>query len=180
MKIEISTVKKLEITELGCLDPVNVILEDHSPGRGKMTIECYSESWTHYWSGMGGKKVAEFFLGCDNGYLSGKFIPHVRAEIPETSRGVISKFLRKEIIKMRRNLDIDSVKARELYDASAVFFVESDGNNHDLYAAVFGGEWWHLAPPMQENRQYGHFQRILDAVRGGLKEMLEQEGESNG
>lgn len=41
MKISVSQVTKLTLTELDRLYPVTVILEDMGPRQGKIIIECY-------------------------------------------------------------------------------------------------------------------------------------------
>ena len=43
MKINITTVTKIHLTDLDRLDPVGVILEDLEPRKGKLTIDCYGK-----------------------------------------------------------------------------------------------------------------------------------------
>ena len=48
MKLETSTVTKLQLTELNNLDPISVILENYEPGKGKIIIECCGKSWSSF------------------------------------------------------------------------------------------------------------------------------------
>ena len=88
MNTEISTVKRLKITDLinseYKLDPVTVFLEDYEPGKGKITIECYGKSWSAYWGGMSGDDVATFFCRCDQHYLA-KNLSSISSSIPDYS-----------------------------------------------------------------------------------------------
>jgi hypothetical protein len=57
------------------LDPIDVIFLDHSPGKGRVIIRCYSQAWTAWWGAMGERKnVASFFMSCDAQYLVGNLI----------------------------------------------------------------------------------------------------------
>ena len=69
MKITESTVTKITLTELERLDPINIFLEDFQLGQGKLTVECYGESWSSYWGAMGDRDISEFLLSCDNDYI---------------------------------------------------------------------------------------------------------------
>lgn len=61
-----------EITELSSLrlDPIRVHLHDFGPGKGRITIECYGQSWSACWGAMGeDRTVGQFFQLCDSDYL---------------------------------------------------------------------------------------------------------------
>lgn len=52
------------------LDPIDVIFLDHSPGRGRIIVRVYSQSWTAWWGAMGEHHtVRTFFLKADSHYL---------------------------------------------------------------------------------------------------------------
>lgn len=54
------------------LDPIDVIFLDHSPGRGRVIVRCYSQAWTAWWGAMGEHHtVRTFFLKADAPYLVG-------------------------------------------------------------------------------------------------------------
>lgn len=73
MKVEAALTKRLVISEVPNLDPITVYMEDYEPGKGKITVECYGQSWSAYWGGMSGRTVGEFFCSCDEGYISNRF-----------------------------------------------------------------------------------------------------------
>ena len=58
-----------EIDDIPALDAIRVIVQDTSPGAGRIIIECFGEAWAAYWPAMGSRSVAEFFIQCDNYYL---------------------------------------------------------------------------------------------------------------
>lgn len=165
MKIEQSTVRKLSVSELDRLDPLTIFLEDLGVAQGRITITCYGESWTAYWGGMGNRTLAQFFLSCNNSYLA-KNLSSIKSEVNDPDK--LSEAMRKEIITRRRQKYISENEARDWYDAT----VDSDDlmEKYDLLYRVFGDEWWH-AIPVKPNPEYVYLCRIIDAVKGALKEV---------
>lgn len=51
------------------LDTIHVFWMDVSPGAGYITIICYGQAWTAYFSAMNVKTIKEFFAGCDADYM---------------------------------------------------------------------------------------------------------------
>jgi len=72
MKVEISknNIQQLKINDIPGLDLVNVYLENIEPGKGRILIECYGKSWTSYWGAMSGMRVEDFFIRCENSYIT--------------------------------------------------------------------------------------------------------------
>ena len=73
MEISTKTVEQIDITGAKALDPIRVILEDFSPGVGRITISVFSRAWANcaYWGAMSDRTVAQFFIDCDPDYLAG-------------------------------------------------------------------------------------------------------------
>lgn len=171
MKISKSTVEKLVITDaqmpegLGTLDPITVFAEDYGPGQGKITITCFGEAWSHYWSHMGEKtKLAEFFRKCDEDYLAGKLKTGIQDEIEDDDEEGLTASLRDRIIKDRRIGDLDKNEARELWDDAG----RVDWHDRaDICYRVFGDEWWHLTP-QKPNHEYVYLCRIIKTVQAAL------------
>jgi hypothetical protein len=165
VKVESSTVKKLKITEIESLDTITVILEDIGPRQGKIIIECYSESWASYWGGMGDRTIAEFFCSCGNDYLIGNLSSTKSTVIDDDA---IEEAAKKIILRLRRDGEIDSVEAREMFD-------EVDGygpdiaNDYKLLHRVYGDEWWY-ALPHKMNHEYEYLERICNAVKFGIQQ----------
>jgi hypothetical protein len=63
-------VQVIRIPEQPGLDPITVFAEDFAPGRGRITIVCYTESWTAGWGGMGPRSVRDFVASVNVEYLS--------------------------------------------------------------------------------------------------------------
>ena len=171
MKVETSTCKKVVISDLISsefkLDPVTVFLEDYEPGKGKITIECYGQSWSAYWGGMSGDDVATFFCRCDESYLSGN-LSRISSSIPDYS--ALPALAKKEIIRSRRAGGLDSYDARELFNDAERLDVERESElDQRLMHSVFGDDWWYCIPE-KENPDYQYLCRIIGAVQAGLKQ----------
>lgn len=69
MKITPKNVEMLVIEDLPRLDPIRVVLENLTPGRGRIIIVCYDAAWVGFWGAMGGRTVQDFFIDCNAGYL---------------------------------------------------------------------------------------------------------------
>lgn len=174
MKIVESTTKKVVMSEVEALDPITVFLEDFEPRRGKITINCYDASWSSYWGGMGSRNIAEFFVSCDNHYLI-KNLSSVRSEIDDYDE--IDTWLKKEIIKLRKEHDIGKVEAADLwsdvdlYCSNEKYWVESE-SGQKLCHKILGDEWWYSIPS-KSNPEYEYLERVVNAVRDGLKLTLQ-------
>ncbi|MES1987006.1 MAG: hypothetical protein V4440_03080, partial [Pseudomonadota bacterium] len=158
---------KHKITDLFALDPISVIMEDIEPGKGKITIECYGESWTSYWGSMGeGKTIAKFFCSCDEHYLAGK-LSSIDSHITDWDN--MPELLRAKLIKMRRAGDIEKHEAREAYeDCSSIDSEVAAHFNHDTMEKIIGEEWYRDMP-QTENPKYNYLCRIIKAVQGAIQ-----------
>ncbi|WP_296935981.1 hypothetical protein [uncultured Marinobacter sp.] len=173
MKVELSTVQKLNLTELmgepHKLDPVSVILENFEPGKGKIIIECYGQSWSAYWGGMGAKDIATFFCRCDEHYIAGK-LSSIRGGIDDYE--ALASKAQSEVCQMRRDQEINQQEARELFDAAGR--LSNAESAHDLddkaMIEIFGPEWWY-AIPEKPNPDYQYLCRIIRAVQAGIKKV---------
>jgi hypothetical protein len=167
MKAQVSTTKTVKLTDLMGepykIDPITVYLADDAPGSGKITIECYGQSWSSYWGGMSGMDVATFFCSCDTAYLSGK-LSSINSSVPDFEQLVIDA--REQVIQMRKDKDLTKYEARDLYD-DCDELSESPQDN-PIMSKIFGSEWW-SAIPEKENPDYQYLCRIIRAVQEGLK-----------
>lgn len=172
MRITESTVTKLVIDQLEALDPITVIAEDLEPRKGKITVSCFGKSWTAYWGGMGSDTIAEFFCGCDTGYIIGYFAPNLSSN--KFSGVALAKLARREALKLRRSLDIDSDEARELFDNAddlAEFeTLEAVYHCHgESMTRIFGDDWWNgLHEATEPNSDYQYLCRIIEATQQAL------------
>jgi hypothetical protein len=66
-------VTMIDIEGADRLDPISVVLENFEPGKGRVTIRCYAQSWAlnAYWGAMSGKSVEEFIMDCHPEYVMG-------------------------------------------------------------------------------------------------------------
>lgn len=190
MKVEAGTVMILRISDLmpsHRLDPIRVTLDDIEPGKGRITIECYSKAWASYWGAMSGQTIAQFFAGCDNDYLIGNLAPGM--DRTRHSGEALAAFARKTICLRRRWRDFDTKlnhdrldreAARELFDGAEELesceTQESCWQESRLLTKVFGEEWFcSLGPESQEiNPEYAYLARICDAVREALRDGLRE------
>ena len=163
MKVVETKITKLTIREIEGLNDVTVALQDIETGRGKIAIECYSESWTACWREMEGRTIAEFFCSCDERYLVGNFSDTEPQVIDYES--VISQ-VKKEIIKARRYRELSHYDARGLFDDAKNLV---PGNlNHEYMYKIYGDQWW-CSLPMKPNPEQEYLCRIIKTVKQALR-----------
>lgn len=167
MNVTTSLVTQLKITEVPNLDPIDVMLENYEPGKGRITIRCYTRVWTSYWGAMSGRTVQDFFAGCDNGYLISNLAPGLSHEISDGE--IITEHIRKKVIQMRKEGDLDASEAREIYDDCYCIDGPGDLQHWEHTKVMFGDEWWYADLPTRPNPEYVYLCRILDAVREGIR-----------
>lgn len=173
MKLQVSTNIKLGLTDLDRLDPVTVYLENFEPGRGKITITCFRKSWSAGWPTMGGRRVEDFFVSCDDEYLAGN-LSSCRSHVIITDQEELAMYLRGEILKQRRCGELEKDDALKFWNEADSITLTSDYcSNVELMEAVIGDEWW-MALPEKENPDYTHLIRVIQAVREGLRLYIAQ------
>jgi len=179
MLVKLSKVQKLSLTDLmgepHKLDPVSVILEDFGTGKGKIIIECFGQSWSSFWPAMGERDIAAFFCRCDEHYIA-KNLSGVRSDIPDYA-GLVEK-ARNEVVRLRRDGDLNGIEARELFDQCRKFEEVENADQVDgfLMQEIFGDDWWYCIPD-KPNPDYRYLCRIIKAVQAGIKQVgLNEEG----
>lgn len=169
MKWTESKVTKLLITDVKGLDPLTAFLENYEPGKGKLTLEIYGESYSAYWGGMSGGTLEQFILDSDNHYLS-KNLASLQ-DLSEPDYDAFATQVKKQIIEQRRTSLYSRHKARELWgkidnlDLSKEFF--DDSCNYQTIHEIAGDEWWYLIPN-KDSTLYKYLCRILDALKACL------------
>ncbi|EHH2973090.1 hypothetical protein J7Y79_004373 [Salmonella enterica] len=174
MTVEKINVLSFIITGAERLDPVRVMIENYEPGKGRITITCFGKAWTGAWFAMGGDTVQEFIKRVSNEYLIGCFDPQMRSTVDDDNDANLL-FVKTEIIKLRRQKEIDADKAREMwYEAENADDVKANccdyGIGNELLN-LFGDDPWYANWPSVPNPEYQYLDRILNAVRVGLVEM---------
>lgn len=111
MKVEKSDVLAFTISDVERLDPVRVMIENYEPGKGRITITCFGKAWTSAWFAMGGDTVQEFIKRVSNEYLIGYFDPQLQSTVDDDNDANL-EFVKGEIIKLRRQQEIDADDAR--------------------------------------------------------------------
>lgn len=172
MKIQKTTIQKIILTDLVGLDPIDVMLEDIEPGKGRITIRCYTKAWTAYWGGMGNRTIAQFYCDCDEHYIAGSMAPDVSPSLQDAE--AVIPVARREICKMRRSRDIKANKAAELW--AGIESISGDShtglfNHSEILVPIFGDDWWHSIPK-RPNPDYEYICRIIKAVQSGMRELL--------
>lgn len=174
MKVEQSTVTKLRLTELKNLDPVTVIFENYEPGKGKIIIECYGRSWSSFWPAMG-CSIEEFFISCDDDYLA-KNLQYMSQTIDDED--AVQQMIWGAVIKSRRNCDISSYEAREIWENASIEALK-DGvptMDFDVCQKLFDGRWYEISMPQKPNPNYVYLCRIIKAVQEGLRQYIGMRG----
>lgn len=140
MNIQRQQVDRLLFSGIKGLDPIAVILIDHSKGQGSIIITCFGKAWTTFWAGMGDRCVSDFVLSCDEYYLAKNLSDVSSSEIDYESIG------------RRIGNDVD-VTTMAYFDAELV--------------AEYGADW-RMNLPTKTSDDYLYLRRIINAVQQGL------------
>lgn len=176
MTIAVTKMDVLAFTVTGAerLDPVRVMIENYEPGKGRITITCYGKAWVGAWLAMGGDSVQEFIKRVSNEYLIGYFDPQLQSTVDDDNDANLS-FVKSEIIRLRREQDIDGNEARGMWDeAECADDVKASCCNYlvgDKLLNLLGDDSWYAKWPSVPNHHYLYLDRIVDAVREGLNEL---------
>ena len=182
MKISETNVRKLIITDApmpegrGVLDPISVYIEDFGPGAGKITITCFGEAWSHYWSHMGEQHtLATFFSKCDQHYLAGKLKNGIDHIIRDDDPASVEQALKRKIIERRLEDSFDKETARGLWNEVEYMAEGIAGNaigdsESELLFHLFGDEWWHCLPK-KTNPAYEYLCQIIKTVQAALRQL---------
>lgn len=174
MKVEKSDVLAFTISDVERLDPVRVMIENYEPGKGRITVTCYGQAWTGAWFAMGGDTVQAFIKRVSNDYLIGCLAPRLESSVDDDNDANL-EFVKSQIIKLRREQEIDRGDAREMWteaeNAEDVKANCCDFIVGDKLLNLFGDDPWYAGWPSVPNPKYQYLDRILNAVRIGLVEM---------
>ena len=196
MKVEASSIQKLFLTEVEALDPITVFIEDFglsspeskSGGRGKITINCWDNSWNAYWGGMGPRTVAQFVADCDWHYVLNCLD---RGISPTVFSGDALYALAKKCIVQRRRQqtgrhdwelgELSKEEARDLWhDIDVLRSIEQSGecwHQSTLLTELFGDEWHYPldGKAVEENHKFTYLRRVVEAVQQALRQSQQQE-----
>lgn len=177
MKVEASTIQKIEIAEVEELDPVTVILEDLGRYRGRLTVTCFGRSWSRLWTNTGANSIAEFVAWQSAEHLAEALAQTMRPT--QYDEQLLVAYAKRVVVERRRgiSLDYDSLEkdvARRLYDACDTLhgYGEFERLPSPLMTELFGDEWfcagWHAQGP---NPDFVYLTRIAQAVIDGLAQL---------
>lgn len=139
MNVQKTTVTKYTIANVKGLDQVSVFAESFGGGRGKITVECYGESWAAYWGAMGCETVEEFLVTSDNDYVVGK--------LSRDPRNVIDYAAIASECGIDREIDPDNL-----------LYYEDD------LAMEYGGDW-RMNLPTKRNPKHLYLSKIVSAIK---------------
>ncbi|EKJ7349181.1 TPA: hypothetical protein ACTLRO_000109 [Klebsiella pneumoniae] len=174
MKVEKSDVLAFTISDVERLDPVRVVIENYEPGKGRITVTCFGKAWTGAWFAMGEDNAQEFIKRVSNDYLIGYFDPQLQSTVDDDNDANL-EFVKGEIIKLRRQQEIDAEEARDMWveaeNAEDVKESCCDCRIGNKLPGLLGDDPWYAKWPAVPNHNYQYLERIIDAVRGGLAEL---------
>ena len=199
LKVERSTVTKLVITGAPRLDAITVFLEDfgrrdcptesnpnYQTAQGKITINCWDNSWNAYWGGMGPRTVAEFVADCDWHYV----LNCLDRGISDTqfTGDALEALARKCILERRRGRNksdweegsLDAEDARRLFNrVDELRNIESSNecwHQSELLTELFGEEWHYPVGDRakEENHKFTYLRRVVEAVQIALRQEQQQ------
>ncbi|MDH4572434.1 hypothetical protein [Salinicola acroporae] len=149
-------------TGLGEIDPIDVILEDHGPARGQITINVFGEAWSHYWPAMGDFGIESFVAKVSTHYLANK-LRRPDEKFTEIDGDELVAKMKHGVITDRRDKQIDEREARELWEEIEAFASDerwgSIGESEaELLHKTLGDDWWEC----MSERTSSHGQYVLD------------------
>jgi hypothetical protein len=166
MNIVKSTVTKMVISGVPRLDPITVFAEDVAPRQGKLTIECYGQSWSAYWGGMGDCTLPEFLASVNVDYAANCLSRGMNTSIFDPDAVIASA--KKNICSERRKHYIGADEAREQFDEIDGKTIGDDPwQNSALMEKIYGDEWW-CQLPEKPNPDWQYLCRIVTAVQAAL------------
>lgn len=180
MKVEQSQVTKLVITGVEQHDPIHVYLEDYGDNQnGRVTISESGCSWSCFWGSMGGSLV-EFIQSINNHYWIGNLDSNLIYEIDadndaNAANAANAEYAKKQVIKLRKDDEIDQYEAREYWDLiEASDNVKDDCCNSFIGGklfSLFGDDAWYNDWPSVPNPKYLRMESRLNTVREALKQI---------
>lgn len=179
MKIKAIQTLSLKLTDMidskYKLDPVTINIENIEDGKGKITVDCYGQSWSAYWGAMGANtNVQQFVASCGADYIIG-CMTSMYSEIADYEG--LAAVVKKNIIQERRWRSVSKEAAREAFDSVPDFEDEASCHFEDAFLSKWiGDEWWHEIP-QKPNPDYEYLERIINAVKDGLKAYMAGESE---
>lgn len=104
----------------------------------------------------------------------GYFDPQLQSTIDDDNDANLA-FVKGEIIRLRREQEIDGNEARSMWDeAEDAEDVKASCCNYlvgDKLLNLLGDDPWYAKWPSVPNHHYQYLERIIDAVRGGIAEL---------
>lgn len=135
------------LTGAECLDAITVYVTNYSPGKGKITFDCYGQAWSCYWGGMGGENLQDFFIDSHNDYILNKLLKDTRqTDFEEINR-----------IAMTKEISLDVISDAEIAMQSSEM------------SEIFGDDW-RMDLPTCSTEEYKYVRRIIDAIKEAFKE----------
>lgn len=182
------------MTRLPCFSRTSAaataLLSDPSyqTAQGKITINCWSNSWNAYWGGMGPRTVAEFVADCDWHYILNCLDRGISPTV--FSGNALHALAKKCIVQRRRQQtgrhewelgELSKDEARELWrDIDELRGIESANecwHQSRLLTELFGDEWHYPldGKAVEENHKFTYLRRIVEAVQHALRQEQQQE-----
>lgn len=195
MRVEDTTVRKLNITQIPNLDPVSVIIEEYEVGQAKVIIQCWDRSWNYYWGSMGGN-LKEFFTRTNVDYLTNKFATEMERQPQgldyDAMQDDFRDKVRKRVLEMRFGHGIEKDTARTVYDEADSICLRDIAPEHtydtwDLdhwsmceksweqvfYSKDDFNEWCYdnIHDIYEPNREWNYLARIVKVVKEAVMDL---------
>jgi hypothetical protein len=153
----------------GVPDAIELFMQDLGPKKGSISVRYAGNNWSTSWNAMANPTVMAFIAGCPVDYLIDCLCP--MSEVIEDLVKMKLMSIR-EVLRLRRQNDLSPHVARDLYDRA--LRMSSAHSSPDLMCSIWGGEWWHQIPTM-ENPVYRSTECVMTAIRAALRQLITTE-----
>lgn len=180
-KVPIITVMGAWCVEGYKLDPITITLEGFPPEGGRLTVQCYGDAWSHYWSHMGCSSLVDFLLTSNVEYITRKmWNTSMKDEVLDVT-GTVNR-MKAVICENRLGGYLSKDKARDLWDSTEDLLSDHDEDDPvipDVVAEVFGGDWWESLE-YRKSDNWVRLETIVTTVKEALqmyKDSYQSDGE---
>lgn len=156
------------------MDSIHMTLDYRGKGSGRLVVDVFGRSWSHYWSHMGDATLPEFLGDCEVDYLMAKLGRHDE-KLRELDATSAKKACQEAILRDRWNGELGRDAARDKWDmVSGVCWSELGDPEIEVLADVLG-DWWFERVPEKASADGAQLEAICRNVIAACQRIAEED-----